>query len=534
MYDGGMQSIDRLIQGEVDVSTLALNAYSRDASIFSVTPQAVFYPKDTNDLRSLVFQATQRRQSGDNVSLTARNGGTCMSGGSLTESWVLDMSRYFNQISAFYLAERTIWVQGGVMHIEIEKALQNSGLLFAPYTSSRDICGIGGMIGNNASGEKSVRYGPTSSNVETVRVMLSNGELCDFSAVTAKELEEKKQAYTLEGHLYREISKLIHEHQDTLVRHHPRVKKNAAGYPLWELWNSERTLFNLGRLFIGSQGTLGIVTDAKLHLIPIANGNRMIVVPIKNLRDLASTVQTMLRFGPDTCETFDSHTYKLARQYYPDDAARCQAAEGQQMVVFAIYAGSSQKYADDLALAAQDALQRLGQHVNWVAEPEIVESYLLIRRKSFKLLLDHPLPQTKALAFLEDSIVPIEHYGEFLASLEVILADYRMTYTYAGHIGDGSIRLIPLANMDEPHAPELIMELAERVYDLVFAFGGSMSVDHNDGLIRTPFLEHMYGHEMVELFEKVKTLFDPLGIFNPRKKVGGSLEYSREHIVRGN
>jgi len=149
-------------------------------------------------------------------------------------------------------------------------------------------------------------------------------------------------------------------------------------------------------------------------------------------------------------------------------------------------------------------------------------------------LLEHPDAHTRAEAFLEDTIVPIEHYGEFLAALEVILGEYNMKYTYAGHIGDGSIRLVPLVNMEQPGAVELLVEVSRRVYDLVFAFGGSMSVDHNDGLIRTPFLEHMYGAEMVALFNQTKKLFDPHGVFNPGKKVGESFQYLRDHIILKN
>jgi FAD/FMN-containing dehydrogenase len=138
------------------------------------------------------------------------------------------------------------------------------------------------------------------------------------------------------------------------------------------------------------------------------------------------------------------------------------------------------------------------------------------------------------MAFLEDTIVPLELYGEFLAALEAILKQYDMVYTYAGHIGDGSIRLVPLVNMEEDGAAEKIVELETRVNDLVIAMDGSISVDHNDGIIRTPYLPQFFGEEMYTLFAKVKELFDPLGIFNPGKKVGGSMDYTKQHIVRSN
>lgn len=150
------------------------------------------------------------------------------------------------------------------------------------------------------------------------------------------------------------------------------------------------------------------------------------------------------------------------------------------------------------------------------------------------MLLDHPAPQTRAEAFLEDTIVPLEHYGVFLERLEGILQDYNMIYTYAGHIGAGSIRLVPLVDMEAEGAAERVMELEAKVNDLVLEFGGSISVDHNDGIIRTPFLEKQFGPEMIALFREVKQIFDPYGIFNPGKKLDGTYEYALEHIIREN
>jgi FAD/FMN-containing dehydrogenase len=529
-----MDDIKQVIRGEVDASSAARRTYSHDASIFEVTPMAVLYPRDTRDLSKIVHYVTERRLEGVDVSITARNGGTCMSGGSLTESYVVDMSRHFNHIGAVDVHGRDVWVQGGVMHIDIEKATHPHKLLFAPYTSSRDICGIGGMLGNNASGEKSVKYGPTSKNVERIKVMLSDGNVYEFGPLTPRQLEQKKRQPDFEGKLYREMTKLIDDNWHLIDHSHPRTIKNAAGYALWELWDAQRKHFNLGRLFIGSQGTLGIITEAELKLVPMAKASRMLVVPIESLDDLTPVVRTSMRFNPVTCETFDYNTYNLAKKYHPEDAERAKIADGQHMVVLVVYEGDSQAQADRIAQQAQKSLAALGREVLWIDDQAVAESFLVIRRASFKMLLEHPHKNMRALAFLEDTIVPLEYYGEFLAALESILAEYKMIYTYAGHIGDGSIRLIPLVNMNIADAPDVVMELETRVNDLVIAFGGSISVDHNDGLIRSPYLEQFFGPEMYTLFAKVKELFDPLNIFNPGKKVGASFEYSKAHIVRGN
>ena len=310
--------------------------------------------------------------------------------------------------------------------------------------------------------------------------------------------------------------------------------KNAAGFQLWELWDRHEQVFDLSRLFVGSQGTLGIVTEATLKLVKRANFSRMIVTPISDLMKLPEVVRTTLAYEPATCETFDHFTYELAEQYHPEDAARAHVAKGKHIVILSVFQGDDQQHTDVLAGRAKEKLESLGHETFWIDEPATIESFLNIRRWSFKMLLEHPTPGTRAEAFLEDTIVPLERYGEFLTQLEAILREYNMIYTYAGHIGAGSIRLVPLVDMEADGAAERVMELETRVNDLVIEFGGSISVDHNDGIIRTPYLEKQFGSEMVRLFEEVKLLFDPLGIFNPGKKVGGTYDDALKYIIREN
>ena len=530
---GTVNDLKLFVKGRVLIDDESIEKASRDASIFYVRPEVVVVPRDLKDLQNIVYYVSRMRANGQDISLTARNKGTCMSGGPLSQSIVLDMSS-FSHVGAADIKHKKIAVQGGAMHLDIEAATHPHRLLFAPYTSSRDLCGIGGMIGNNASGEQSVKYGPTSSNVSKLRVMLSDGEVYEFGPLSTEQLAKKLELPTYEGKLYREVTRLIDENWHMIQNGHPKVRKNAAGYALWELWDEHRHTFNMARLFIGAQGTLGITVEAELKLVPFTAASRMIVSPVPNLRDLAPIVQTMLAGGATTVETFDYHTYDLAKLYHPEDAGRAYLAEGKHLIVFAIYDGDSQTHADTRAQKVVDKLVGGGYQSEQIIDESTKESYLLIRRKSFKLLLEHPTGNSRAMPFIEDTIVDIAHYGEFLAALESILADYDMEYTYAGHIGDGSIRLIPLVNVEQEDAADKVFELARRVYDLVFAFGGSMGVDHNDGILKTPFLERMYGPEMITLFAKVKELFDPLSMFNPGKKLGGTLEYAKSKMIREN
>ncbi len=520
--------------GVVETTQAAREAVKRDASIFEVVPTGVIAPRDTNDIQAVVRWASEEVESGRPVTLAARVGGTCMSGGSLTQGYTLDLKRFYNFTGQVDPAARTIRTQSGAMHLTIEKAVKKAGLLFAPYTSSRDICGIGGMLGNNASGEQSIKYGATSENVNSVKAVLSDGNEYEFGPLTRAEVEAKKRQPDFEGEIYRRMTALLDKHAFVIERNHPRTVKNAAGFQIWDLWDAHKQTFNLGRLFIGAQGTLGIITEAELKLVKPGTHRRMIVTPVKDLAKLPEVVKTMLEDNPAICETFDHHTYDLAEKLHPADAERARIARGKHMVIFSIYEGDSQDQADTIAGAAKDALEAKGHEVEWVDDKDTIESFLLIRRKSFKMLLEHPTPNTRAEAFLEDTIVPLENYDGFLHELEAILDEYKLIYTYAGHIGHGSIRLIPLIDMEADGAAELVMELQTKVNELVVRYKGSISVDHNDGIIRTPYLELQFGAEMVKLFEEVKNIFDPLNIFNAGKKTGGTYEYALEHIIREN
>jgi FAD/FMN-containing dehydrogenase len=521
-------------KGSISTDKEARNIASTDASIFQVMPEAVATPNDAEDLKTLVRNVNGLKDSGEDISLSARAGGTCMSGGSLSKSVIVDMKPGFNWVDEIDEENKTVWVGAGTYHRDLESKAALSNLLFAPYTSSKDICVIGGMIGNNASGEKSIRYGATVDNVIALKMVCSDGNEYEFGSLNPQQLREKLSYEGFEGDLYRQLNDLVEHNWEVIQHARPKVRKNAAGYGIWKLWNNDKTDFNIAKLVVGAQGTLGFVTSAKLRLIDKLNHRRMMVIPISELSQLALGVQTVLMNHPEGLETYDSHTYELAKKYMPEEAKLAKIADGERMVLIAQFVEQTKDQTDHYAEVCKKALQRKGFKPHMVSDVHEIEAHWAIRRASFKLLMEHPDPNSSAVPFLEDTIVSIEHYGEFLAAMETILADYHMTYTYAGHIGDGSIRLIPLVNMEADDAPDTVFELMRRVADLVFAFGGSMSVDHNDGLIRSGFLARMYGEEVMQLFKQTKAIFDPKNIFNPGKKVGASIAYSKEHMKRVN
>lgn len=509
--------------------------YSVDASIFEVVPSGVAVPDSLEWLQKIVRSSVDSARNGDGVTIAARSGGTCMSGGSLTEGVVVDMTQGFSWIGEVDRKAHTVWVGGGTYFRDVEASLGEQGYLFPSYPNSRKICGIGGMIGNNASGELSVRYGATSDNVEAVRMVLADGNEYEFGPLSAKQLDEKCSLDNLEGHIYRSVRALVEENWDLIWSKRPKVRKNAAGYALYRVWDRDKKVFNLAQLFVGAQGTLGIMTAVNLKIVPKPKYDRMVVVEIADLSRLAEALKIIVSHHPAGVEMYDKHTYELAKEFLPEHAAAAaQSADGKEMVLFAWFSEASKDATDHAEAVCQRALKRAGYLCHTVKSEKERTAHTEIRRDSFQLLKDYAKGSQRAVPFIEDIVVAIDHFGEFIGALEAILSDYDMVHTFAGHIGDGSIRLIPLVNMEADDAVERVFELAQRVYDLVFAFGGSMSVDHNDGIIRTPYVERMFGPEMVTLFAAVKDIFDPFNIFNAGKKVGGTLEYAKAHMSRTN
>jgi FAD/FMN-containing dehydrogenase len=333
--------------------------------------------------------------------------------------------------------------------------------------------------------------------------------------------------------IYRGLDEIINKSPEILDKNRPKVKKNAAGYGLWNIFHKENNTFNVAKLIVGSQGTLGFVTDIELALVDLPLYYSMLVCRIDNLKDLAKVVAIMASHTPEGIETYDIHTYELAKKLLPEDAARASLSDGAKLVVFAQFSEKTQEETESKAHACKEVLRTQGYEGSLVSKEE-GESHFVIRRASFKLLKDYAHGNQKAVPFIEDTIVPLAQYDTFLEGLESILKKYDMTYTYAGHIGDGSIRLIPLVNLEEENAPKKILSLAEEVYALTISLGGSISVDHNDGIIRTPFLSMQYDADTLALFDKTKNLFDPKHIFNPGKKVGSTREYAEHTMIKSN
>lgn len=529
----------RVIRGEVSDSEEDLKKFSEDASIFRIRPKLVVKPKDTEDVKSLVRFAAEKKRLYKDLSLTARSAGTDMSGGPLSESVVMDMTAHFNRM--LEVGSNYAVTEPGVYYRDFEKETLKKNLLLPSYPASREICTVGGMVANNAGGEKSLAYGKTEDYVEELNVVLADGSECTLKALNEKELTAKKKLKTLEGKIYREMYALISKNYNLLQKAKPKVHKNSAGYFLWNVY--DKKTFNLAKLFVGSQGTLGIITKIKFRLVRIKPYSKLLVIFLQNTDILGKLVAEVVKFKPDSFESYDDNTFKLAIKFLPELIRRMGgnifklgfqflpelwltvSGGVPKLVLIAEFTGNTEEEAQAKLRGAEEAVRsRFKVKTHRSRNPQEAKKYWVIRRESFSLLRQHIRGKHTA-PFIDDFVVRPEFLPEFLPRLDKILAPYKdkIIYTIAGHSGEGNFHIIPLMDLEFESQRQIIPELSEKVYDLVAKYNGSITGEHNDGIVRTPYLGKMYSAAVLKLFAQTKKTFDPQNIFNPGKKVGGTV-----------
>ena len=530
-------------EGEILSDSANLVRYENDTSLFELRPALAVKPKGVDDIKKLVSFVSNKKNEDPSLSLSARAAGTGMAGGALNDSIVVDVCN-MNRIKSVTTA-RAI-VEPGVFYRDMDAETQKLGVIMPSFPASRNLCAVGGMTGTNASGEMTLTYGSTDRWVKRLKVVLSDGNEYEFGALTPAEIEEKKKLPTFEGDIYRHMHELLEKNYDLIKNAKPKVAKNSTGYALWNVW--DRKTFDLTKLFTGSEGTLGIFTEIEFALIKPKKHRKLLVLFLRDLNKLSEVVTKVLIHKPETFESYDDHTFQFAIRFFPDivkslktgifslglsfipEAIMILRGGFPKLVLLAEFTGDTEEEANHKANLAFEDLKGFHAPMEIMRTQKDAEKFWTIRHESFNLLRKHG-GTDKTAPFIDDIIVAPEKLPLFLPKLAEVMSEYKLTYTIAGHIGDGNLHIIPLMNLRRARDRDIVMELSQKVFDLVFSFGGSMSAEHNDGLVRTAYLRQMYGDEVYRLFEETKKIFDPKNIFNPGKKVfGKDLAYIKEHI----
>lgn len=554
------KEIQNFFKGDIDDSEDTLIKYSHDASLLEVRPKIVLFPRDKEDVKNLVKWVSDNKNNKEKygeLSITCRCAGTDMSGGAIGESIILDFSRYMNKLigGPLPLKTKSIWevaVEPGMFYRDFEKITLSKGLILPCYTASKSLNAVGGMYGNNSAGERTLKYGKMEDYILSAKVVFADGNEYVVKPLNKEELDKKINQGDFEGNVYKNIFNLINENKEEIDRAKPKVSKNSAGYYVWNVLKDN--FFDLNKLLVGSQGTLGIVTEMTLKLIPENKHSKLVAIFMNNTEPIGRLVTEILAENPETLETYDDKTMKLAVKFFPD-FLKNKGLAGMikfmcsflpeffmflsggfpKLIILAEFAGDSEEVINKKCLKLAERIKDFKLKIHITKSEAEAGKYWDIRRESFALLRKH-VKGMRTAPFIDDIIVRPEFLPKFIPELNNILSKYKLTYTLAGHAGDGNFHIIPLMDFKRTDTAKIIMELGEKVYDLVVKYHGSITAEHNDGIIRTPYLRKMYGDRIVQIFEKVKNIFDPQNIFNPGKKVptdnnGGTKEYIATHIA---
>lgn len=543
-------SLKAVFAGDIDSTDTTRDTYSHDASLFELKPKVVVFPKDSHDIQQLVKWVVAHKDDVPDLSITPRSAGTDMSGGAIGESIVADITKYMNAITE--VSATSAHIQPGLYYRDFDlKTIEHDALL-PSYPASRDLCTLGGMISNNSGGEKSLEYGKTADFVTELKVVFADGNEYTVKPIKKDELVRKMSQGDFEGNLYKQTFELLEAHYDEIQAAKPKVSKDSTGYHLWDVWNRETGVFDLTKLIVGSQGTLGIVTDIQVKLVPRRKHNGLLVIFLKDIDDLGELIETVLKHKPSTFESFDDATLLLSIRFMPYFLKMLGPIRFIRLLFGLIPTGTHLlKGVPKLVLMVEfdgdteeevrgkvhDLHVELAKHraryeINGFEETPTAgssEKFWVMRRYSFQILRKKVKDKHTA-PFIDDFIVPPAKLPEFLPQLREIIKRYKLFATIAGHVGDGNFHVIPLMQIEKPEERAKLQPAMKEVNTLVLKYGGSLSGEHNDGMVRGPWLETMYGPDVFGYMKETKKIFDPTNIFNPRKKTDADWDFSFAHI----
>lgn len=542
--------ISGLIKGEVEDSAEVLTTYSHDASLFEVKPQLVTYPKDSADVAELVRYVNAHKAERPELSLTARSAGTDMSGGAINDSIIADFNRHFREI--LEVTPTMAHAQPGVFYRDFEKETLKQKALMPSYPASRELCTIGGMVNNNAGGEKSLEFGKTENFVTELRVVLADGNEYTVKPLNRGELDAKMKQADFEGNVYRKMFDLIETHYDAIKAAKPHVTKNSTGYNLWDVWDRDTGIFDLTKAIVGAQGTLGFVTDIKLRLVPARPHSGLLVLFLKDIDKLGEVINKVLEYKPATFESFDDVTLWLSIRFMPSFLKLLGPVKFIKLLISLIpdgfmllhgipklilmieFNGETRDEVRQKIKALHKDLDIKHSYYEITATEEdpteeSSEKYWLMRRQSFQLLR-RKVKDKHTAPFIDDLVVNPEHLPEFLPQMRTIVKKYNLFATIAGHMGDGNFHIIPLMKIEDPAERAKLKPAMKETNELVLKYHGVLSGEHNDGMVRGSWLERAYGPEIYGLFRETKDIFDPRGIFNPHKKANADWDWSMAHV----
>ncbi len=506
----------RVIQGEVRFDALSRRLYSTDASMYQIEPVGVVIPRSDEDVRRTIEISASH-----GAPLLPRGGGTSLIGQTVGKAVIIDFSKYMNRIIEHDAEAGWARVQPGVVQDQLNDHLAPHGRLFGPNTSTSNRATLGGMIGNNSSGSRSIVYGKTVDHVIDTSGFLADGEAFAFGPLDADALERKLAGGGRSGEIHRSVHRIVEENREEIALRYPKIMRRVSGYNLDEL--AKGGDFNLAKLMVGSEGTLGIVTEARVHISHLPKAQAMLVVHFDSIEKALASGSRILEHGVSSLEIMDRLILDLAEQNIEARRWMKTFIRGRpEASLFVEFFGETPGEAREKVerLSADLERERIGYAQVRLFDPADQAAVNNVRKAGLGFLLGKK-GDAKSMAFIEDCAVDPSRLVDYHRRLTAILKAHGATGSFYGHVSVGLLHIRPILNLKDPIDVRKMDSISRQTAELVHEFEGAMSGEHGDGLARSQWVPKFFGPRLYEAFRRVKRTFDPDNLMNPGKVVEG-------------
>ncbi|SEC47653.1 FAD/FMN-containing dehydrogenase [Maribacter dokdonensis] len=512
------------LEGDVQFDNLTKTLYATDASVYRKIPLGAAFPKSVEDIKKIVCFAND-----ENISLIPRTAGTSLAGQCVGDGLVVDVSKHFTDIIRVDEAKKQVTVQPGVIRDELNEYLKPYGLFFGPNTSTSNRCMIGGMVGNNSSGTTSIQYGVTRDKVISMKTVLSDGSEAEFGRISTEEFNQKIQENTFEASLYKKVyNELSNKEIASEIKENfpkPEIHRRSTGYAVDELlktdiFGGDLSYFNMAELLCGSEGTLAFTTEITVQLDPLPPAlSAMVITHYTTLEDCLMDVVPVMEHPLQLCEMMDKVILDCTKNNRAQLANRFFVEGDPAALLMLQVSGHTKKELEDAVAALQKTIANSGlSYANPVLYGDQIAKAIELRKAGLGLL-GNIVGDMKAVACIEDTAVALPDLKDFIAEFSLIMKGYGQSAVYYAHAGAGELHLRPILNLKKSADVGLFRAITTDVAKLTKKYKGSFSGEHGDGIVRAEFIPLMIGQKNYELLRRIKSYFDPKGIFNPGKIV---------------
>ncbi|MGB5594134.1 MAG: FAD-binding and (Fe-S)-binding domain-containing protein [Crocosphaera sp.] len=491
---------------------------STDNSIYQILPQAVVFTRSTQDIIEIFKLANQSQF--ESITFSPRGGGTGTNGQSLSPSIILDCSKYMNQVLEVNVQEQWVRVQPGIILDQLNQILADHNLFFAPSLAPSNRATIGGMINTDAAGKGSRIYGRTSDHILELKWVLSDGTFSNSSQVAIEKLESLKQQFGRLGNIYKEVNNIVTNKAELINQVFPKLTRFMTGYNLAKVYDETKNYFDINRILAGSEGTLAIITEAKLKLTKIPQATHLLAIHYEDFDAALTDADNLLNYKPAAIETIDGTILELAKKDIIFEEVKEFVGEAKALNLVEFIGESEATIEQQI----NQLINQLQQNIN----PRIIGYYstneqqeikqLWLLRKKGAALLGSMSGDRKPIAFIEDTAVSPINLANYAREFQALLDSYHLKYAMFGHVDVGCLHVRPALDMKSPDDEKLIREISDKVVNLVRKYGGVMWGEHGKGF-RSEYTPLFFGEELYQDLRKIKSAFDPKNKLNPGKIV---------------